>query len=179
MRSDRNRRVAGIAGLAIAIALASACAERDDVAVDFARERAAAALIGAEFLDRTGVTLQTRGLDCGPAVLHMLLSSASLDVPYDSVLALKPDAGTFWSFADIRRYAAELGLELVGYRANLAALGGLPLPLVAHGTDHFVIVDTIAPDRVVVRDPWTGRIQFTPASFEAWWSGVALVRTRP
>jgi ABC-type bacteriocin/lantibiotic exporter with double-glycine peptidase domain len=137
-----------------------------------------AAALGARFLDSVGVTLQAQGFDCGPAVLHMLLVAHGRNIPYDSVLGRKSDPGAYWSFADIQIHAAALDLDLVGYRANSSALQELPVPFIAHGFAHFVVVDTVSPTRVVVRDPWVGRLQFSPAAFDDWWSEAVLVVRR-
>ena len=136
-----------------------------------------AAIQGGEFLGTDGVTLQEQDADCGPAVLHMLLAEVGIHVPYEVILALHPNPEEFWSFADMREHASSHGLEIRGFRANIVGLRGARLPLVAHLQDHFVLVDSIHLARIHVRDPFVGRLEYTPEAFNEKWTGNVLVLT--
>jgi hypothetical protein len=131
----------------------------------------------------TGLDLLFERFRTGPRILVSLASHLGLfDVWFVVLMAIGLHAlvGARARIAAATAVAARRdSVILGGFRARtLAAIPGrLPwIVQLGHGREgHFVAVDSMASQRVFVRDPAIGRIEFPAASFERFWSGYALV----
>jgi uncharacterized protein len=84
-----------------------------------------------------------------------------------------------FSMLDMQQYLARRGIPSNGYRSNLKRLAKADVPalvLLNHrGYLHFVIVEGIRDDRVLIADPALGTRAISAADFNAHWNGVFFV----
>jgi len=139
----------------------------------------------AVLLGTDGVVLQQAKADCGVAALVMMLQSYHRAATYAGLKARVPAdarAGDGLSLAALAAIAESVGLPLDGYRRD--ALHAVPVapPWIARlgpgSRGHYVVVDSLTPARVVLRDPAVGRLALPRGAFEEFWSGYVLVPRR-
>ncbi|WP_310741515.1 peptidase domain-containing ABC transporter [Microbispora sp. H10670] len=127
-------------------------------------------------MNRLRVVLQNTQTECGSACLAMVLHhhghrttvtelSSRLGVGRDGLSARAIVAG-----------AREHGLTAKAFQLAPDDLARAPLPAIAHWeSNHFVVVERWAVDRVDIVDPGQGRRRLTPPEFAAGFTGVLLV----
>ncbi len=124
---------------------------------------------------RVPIILQTTSLDCGAACLAMVLRSlgggGSLRAVQD-VIGVHRD-GT--SALDIIAAARVFGVQAEGIRVDLEDLQWLPTPAILHWEfDHFVVLESVRRNRVVIIDPAMGRRVMRASEVSACFTGVAV-----
>ncbi len=84
-----------------------------------------------------------------------------------------------FSMLDMSNYLNAHGLKAKGYKISESVIEKHRLPFIAlvnnNGYNHFVVVKTIEPDRVLVGDPNTGNVEYSREKFTQMWNGLALV----
>lgn len=84
-----------------------------------------------------------------------------------------------FSMLDMQEYLARHGIPSNGYLSNLKRLAKADVPALVllnhNGYLHFVIVEGIRGDRVLVADPALGTRAMSAADFNAHWNGVFFV----
>ena len=139
----------------------------------------------AVLLGTDGVVLQRAKADCGLAALLMMLQGYHISASYAGLTAQVPAdarASDGLSLAALAAIAESVGLPLDAYRPD--ALHAVPVapPWIARvgpgSRGHYVVVDSLTPARVVLRDPAVGRLAFPRVGFEQLWSGYILVPRR-
>jgi peptidase C39-like protein len=134
--------------------------------------------LGATYLGDSAVYRQRSFADCGVAALHMIFETHRRPFPReldDSLLHVVRTRGQGLSFAEMARLATDGGLTAQGYMMDLEALRATRLPVIAHLTGHFVVVDRVTATAVLVRDPTLGRLSLPLARFVRSWTGRVLV----
>ena len=86
-----------------------------------------------------------------------------------------------FSMLDMSRYLNSHGLKAKGYKLSESIIEKYRLPFIAlvnnNGYNHFVVVKTMEPGRVLVGDPNTGNVEYSQDTFSQMWNGLALVVT--
>jgi ABC-type bacteriocin/lantibiotic exporter with double-glycine peptidase domain len=125
-----------------------------------------------------GVTRQTLRSSCGPALVAALASRAGRNVSEHDVVArarLQADGVTLAELARL--------LHLYGFAGDWFRLTGRQLSrvsgrFVAHTSQdggHFVLVEAVRQDHVIVSDPARGRRAVALAAFLRDWTGNAFI----
>lgn len=139
----------------------------------------AARSVGGEYLNDANVEFQLSPSSCGAAALQMVLRHHGISVGQRSLNRELGEPGHWATLAELRKVAAAHGLPAEGWRLELSALTRETLPAILHVPDHFVVVDSIRPDGVFLRDPAVGNLRFTHEAFSTWWTGEALLMRAP
>ncbi len=123
---------------------------------------------------------QQENKDCGIACLASIGQHYGLYLPQAQIRN--------WAQTDLQgtnllgmiHAAKQMGFNAKALRGERKQLKDLPLPAIAHGImdqrlSHFVVIEKIRPDFIVVMDPLFGeRIRMRWEAFEAFWTGVVL-----
>ncbi|HKJ92443.1 MAG TPA: cysteine peptidase family C39 domain-containing protein [Longimicrobiales bacterium] len=134
-----------------------------------------AVAVGAVYLGRDGVRMQTDTVDCGVAALEMVFEAYGKDVAsLSAARAAALAAGEPLSFLQLKDLAAAAGLRATGWTGRIGDLGATPKPLIAHTAHHFVVVDSVTDNGVFVRDPALGRLRYDRERFSRVWTGAAM-----
>lgn len=124
---------------------------------------------------RTPFVWQRTLRDCGPACLTMVLRARGMNIAPAQVAERCSVNENGVSAVDLKAAANSLGADLRVYRAGVADLEDLPMPLILHWAgSHYVVLDVVTSSRFVVVDPTFGRLRVTSEQFHAGYSGVAL-----
>jgi ABC-type bacteriocin/lantibiotic exporter with double-glycine peptidase domain len=130
-------------------------------------------LESAQLLNQDGVILQKTKSDCGIAVVQNVLfyfgkSSTSID----SSLA---DVGIGVTLLEIKQALVQSGLQAKGYKTTANEIQTLSFPMIAHfKKNHFVVLESISENGVVLIDPSIGRVLYSKQKFAEKWDGVVL-----
>ncbi|MDR3424179.1 MAG: C39 family peptidase [Alphaproteobacteria bacterium] len=86
-----------------------------------------------------------------------------------------------FSMLDMSNYLNSRGLDAKGVRITEDKIKKYKVPFIAlvnnKGYNHFVVVKTLAGDRVLVGDPNTGNTEYSLQDFARIWNGLALIVT--
>lgn len=136
------------------------------------------------------ITMQKRDYSCGAAALATLLQyyfddpiteeKILLDIfkhlPNDS-LATKRSIGL--SMLDLKEYATRHGYQAIGIKLTPSQLKNLKIPILAFvsskGYKHFLVINQIIEDRILLSDPSLGNIRMPIYKFMDEFSGIALI----
>jgi predicted double-glycine peptidase len=132
---------------------------------------------------------QEHDFSCGSAALATLLSY-NYNMPVSETAVFndmiingdkKVISESGFSLLDIKRYLARHGLDSNGYRAPLSKLEVVRLPAIVllnvRGYRHFVVLEGIAGERVLLADPANGMRSEPIGVFEKEWSGIFFLIT--
>ena len=132
--------------------------------------------MGGEYKGREGVVMQRGDADCGVAALAMVLEHHRRDAGLHEERRKVLGRGEGLTLLEMQGIAVRHGLGAQGWRMDMRALAGAPLPAVVHFEDHYVVVDRVLPDGTVhLRDPGIGRVVLPAADFARLWTGNVLV----
>jgi predicted double-glycine peptidase len=88
-----------------------------------------------------------------------------------------------FSLLDMKRYAATLGSDSAGFKAETADLRQLTQPAIVPidyaGFKHFVVLRGVRDEKVYLADPSAGHIVFSVSEFEALWDRNTLFLIYP
>lgn len=114
--------------------------------------------------------------ECGPAALGMILAYYGRPVPLAVLCAACDVAEQGSSAGRLLQVAREYGLAAKAIRLTAATIYATPTPFIAHWQgDHFLVVEKLTPEEIVVNDPAYGRYPVSIAEFAQSFSGVALL----
>ncbi len=131
--------------------------------------------LGAEYLNDDEVILQKSGNDCGPSVLKMIFNFYKIDISLEKIKKriLKKN-GT--NMLDIKRMAEKSGLKVFAYKMGMQDLKKVKNPAILYlKKKHFVVLEKITNDRLIVLDPGKGRLAIKFERFLTIWSGKILI----
>lgn len=127
---------------------------------------------------------QEHDFSCGSAALATLLSY-NYGIPVSETAVFndmilngnkKVISELGFSLLDIKNYLTRRGLELNGYRAPLSKLAEVRLPAIVllnvRGYKHFVVLEGIENERVLLADPANGMRSEPIGVFQSQWSGI-------
>lgn len=118
---------------------------------------------------------QTEAAECGLVCLAYASSKfgAHLDMP--ELRRKFPISSRGLTLRQLTDIATELDLQARAVRCEPDELKDLKLPAILHwGFNHFVVLDKISGDRVVLHDPAKGRVRLTLTDLRSQFTGVAL-----
>lgn len=134
-----------------------------------------------------GVVRQAYDFSCGAASVATLLTyhyddsideRTALDGMLEHADAERVQTEGF-SMLDMKHFLAERGLNADGFRAGLDALAGTGIPAIAlittNGYRHFVVIQGVSPDEVLVGDPALGVRVYSRAEFKRIWNGLLFL----
>lgn len=128
--------------------------------------------------DHVGLVRQQSANDCGLACLSMVMRFHGVKTRVDSLAASAPDTADGLTVLDLVTIARGHGFDATAYRLSPDLLGELPLPLIAHWNPrHYIVVERVSADEVMLADPATGRRWLSPDEFAERFSGVAVAVT--
>ena len=123
--------------------------------------------------------LQENIKDCAVACLYNIIKYYKGNINMDK---LRKKLGTNkegTSVYDIVKVSNELGLEASAYECELNDLCDLKLPVIAHirvdnKFDHFVIIDKIIDDEIIIFDPIRGYVKYELDDFDNEWTNIII-----
>nr|WP_319487008.1 cysteine peptidase family C39 domain-containing protein [uncultured Cohaesibacter sp.] len=108
--------------------------------------------------NRARIVLQMEAAECGAACLAMVLSAHGRDITLEEARERCGTSRDGVDAASIMRAATSYGLEVKAVRIDPSALKDVPVPAILHWNfDHFVVLEAVRGDRVVILDPASGR----------------------
>ncbi len=126
-----------------------------------------------EIVDTETVIRQKNRNDCGIAAAKNVLTTFNKNPDAIDTLLKPSDSGV--TLLDIKAALNKQGLHCTGYKTTLNDLTKLGLPAIAHINDnHFVVVESVGGESVVLIDPSVGRVRYQASAFEEKWNGIAL-----
>ncbi|AHJ66012.1 NHLP family bacteriocin export ABC transporter peptidase/permease/ATPase subunit [Granulibacter bethesdensis] len=124
---------------------------------------------------RVPTILQMEAAECGAASLGMILAYYGLWIPLETLREVCHVSKDGTSAASILRGARRLGLKASGWRVEPEALAQHRLPAIAFWElNHFVVVEGVKKNSVIINDPAFGRRSIDAESFDAAFTGVLL-----
>ena len=121
---------------------------------------------------------QEKDNTCGLAVLSLLLAWAGVDVSEAALAKQVKLTPLGISLFDWQELAKKYGVKGTWFRVAPQSLAEMPLPLVAQIKDpngHFVLVQRIYNDYVLLSDPNAGLVLYTLPEFLRVWTGRSFV----
>ncbi|KER10229.1 MAG: hypothetical protein HY22_06500 [[Candidatus Thermochlorobacteriaceae] bacterium GBChlB] len=126
-----------------------------------------------EVLDTETVIRQKNRNDCGIAAAKNVLMAFNKNPDAIDTLLKPSDSGV--TLLDIKAALSKQGLHCTGYKTTLNDLMKLGLPAIAHINDnHFVVVESVEAESVLLIDPSVGRLRYRASAFEERWNSIAL-----
>jgi ABC-type bacteriocin/lantibiotic exporter with double-glycine peptidase domain len=124
-------------------------------------------------LSAENIIFQKNQNDCGIAAAKNVLVAFHKNPNVMDTLLKVGEYGV--TLLDIKTALTKQGLNCTGYKTTLRDLAELPLPAIAHVSDnHFVVVESVEAESVVLIDPGVGRLKYRASAFEEKWDGVVL-----
>lgn len=121
------------------------------------------------------VIQQNELAECGLACLAMIAVHHGHDLDLASLRRRFPVSPRGATLARLIKTAGALGLDSRPLRAEIEHLAGLRLPCILHwDLNHFVVLKTIAGERVELHDPAIGAVTMSLAEFGRHYTGIAL-----
>jgi ATP-binding cassette subfamily B protein RaxB len=121
------------------------------------------------------VIVQTEATECGLASLAMIAAWHGLATDLPSLRLRFSLSRKGANLEGLVRIAAALGLESRALKLDVPHLSDLQLPCVLHwDMNHFVVLKSVSPRRIVIHDPALGVRSFTPEEFAPHFTGVAM-----
>lgn len=117
--------------------------------------------------------------DCGVCTLYNIIKyyGGSIDINKLRTLTKTDENGT--SIYDIVDTANNLGLISNAYKCELNNLYKIKLPIIAHlkfenSFSHFVIIDKIINNEIIIFDPIRGKIKYSIDNFSKEWNNIII-----
>ena len=122
------------------------------------------------------VIMQMEALECGAACLAMVLAYYRKWIPLEQV---RLDCGVSRDGSNMKNVylaAQQYGLEVHGYRMELAGLKKeASFPCIIHWEfNHFVVLDGFKGNKAVINDPAQGVVQVPMEQFDGSFTGLVL-----
>ncbi len=127
---------------------------------------------------RLPIILQTELAECGAACLAMIASYHGHKMGVEAIRHYLPSSLKGLSLKDLMQAAGKVQLTPRALRLELDQLCNLKCPAVLHwNLDHFVVLESMSGDRVIIHDPARGRRVLTLKDVSNSFTGVALELT--
>lgn len=123
--------------------------------------------------------LQENVKDCAVACVYNIIKYYNGNINMDKLRELLNTNKEGTSVYDIVKVSNELGLYTNAYECELNDLCDLKLPIIAHikvdcKFDHFVIIDRIIDDEIIIFDPIRGKLKYEIEKFEKEWTNIII-----
>jgi len=124
---------------------------------------------------QTPLRFQSDVSECGAVALSIILEYFGVWVPLYEVRRACAVARDGTSALDIIKAAKNYGLKAKALRTNPQNLKRTPLPcIVLWKSFHYLVVESIEDERVLINDPERGRRALTAAEFRRGYSGLSI-----
>jgi predicted double-glycine peptidase len=131
--------------------------------------------IGAEYLGRDGVVMQTRGKNCGAASLKMICDAYKISVSLHEIDSAVTTAHGGASMLALKTFAESKRLSVEGWKMKFDEFERRPFPMLLFvNNNHFVVADSVRDGEVFLRDPSIGRLKMSHGNIVKIWKGEAL-----
>jgi ABC-type bacteriocin/lantibiotic exporter with double-glycine peptidase domain len=132
---------------------------------------------GVTRLGQQGVVLQQSDNDCGLAAMEMAGRALGDTTWTAAALAREiPLSRQGVSMLALRDFAQRHGVEAAGWNLRPRDLPGVQCPAIAFiDGHHYVFVERVTSEAVVLEDPALGRVQMPLATFAHRWTGDILL----
>ncbi|UPG85444.1 peptidase domain-containing ABC transporter [Luteibacter aegosomatis] len=136
-------------------------------------------LLGMGRRRRLPVTRQMEAAECGIACLAMILGWHGHHVSLAELRRRFPTSAKGSTLEDVIRWSDEAGFLTRPVRLDIDELPDLRCPCILHwDMDHFVVLQAVDGDRVVIHDPASGRRKLAKGEVSRHFTGVALELTK-
>ena len=116
---------------------------------------------------------------CGSSALKTLLLLKGINYSDEEIDELISLADNGASMEDIKRAAASKGLQAHGVKISINQLKGVTMPVIVltHDPDHYLIVTGITEEGINIIDPEKGNVSYCmpEAEYEKIWKGYAII----
>jgi len=124
---------------------------------------------------RVPTRLQYQTTECGVAALAMILAYYGRIVSIETIRTLTGVSRDCLNAADILRCGRHFGLNCTAFRSETIGLRRHAFPFVVHANFiHFVVVEGMTADHVLVNDPALGRNRIPLELFDETFTGIVI-----
>ena len=113
--------------------------------------------------------------ECGLACLAAISGYFEGELGLTEIRQLAVPSGRGETLLELRNLAERIGLAARGVKVEVGALAQLALPAILHWEmNHFVVLERVAKDGIVIMDPAAGRLAVAWSAVDKSFTGVAL-----
>ena len=117
--------------------------------------------------------------DCGVTCLYNIIKYYNGNISMSKLRRLTKTNENGTNVYNIVNVSNSLGLKAEAYRCEFNDLSKVKLPIIAHikldnKFDHFVILEKINNEKIIVQDPIRGKVVYDDISFKKEWTGSII-----
>ena len=117
--------------------------------------------------------------DCGVTCLYNIIKYYNGNISMSKLRRLTKTNENGTNVYNIVNVSNSLGLKAEAYRCEFNDLSKVKLPIIAHikldnKFDHFVILEKINNEKIIVQDPIRGKVVYDEISFKKEWTGSII-----
>lgn len=117
--------------------------------------------------------------DCGVTCLYNIIKYYNGNISMSKLRRLTKTNENGTNIYNIVNASNSLGLKAEAYRCEFNDLSNVKLPIIAHikldnKYDHFVILEKINNEKIIVQDPIRGKVVYDEISFKKEWTGSII-----
>lgn len=121
--------------------------------------------------------------DCGVCCLYNILKYYGGSIDYDKLRTYTKTNDNGTNIYNIVNASEKIGLIAESYKCEINDLCNLKFPIIAHlklnnSFYHFVIIDKVVDDEIIIFDPIRGIIKYSFEDFEKEWTGIIITFTK-
>ena len=117
--------------------------------------------------------------DCGVTCLYNIIKYYNGNISMSKLRRLTKTNENGTNVYNIVNASNSLGLKAEAYKCEFNDLSNVKLPIIAHikldnKFDHFVILEKINNEKIIVQDPIRGKVVYDDISFKKEWTGSII-----
>ena len=117
--------------------------------------------------------------DCGVTCLYNIIKYSNGNISMSKLRRLTKTNENGTNVYNIVNASNSLGLKAEAYKCEFDDLSNVKLPIIAHikldnKFDHFVILEKINNEKIIVQDPIRGKVVYDDISFKKEWTGSII-----
>ena len=117
--------------------------------------------------------------DCGVTCLYNIIKYYNGNISMSKLRRLTKTNENGTNVYNIVNASNSLGLKAEAYKCEFNDLSNIKLPIIAHikldnKFDHFVILEKINNEKIIVQDPIRGKVVYDDISFKKEWTGYII-----